>query len=516
MTDKRKDLIFMKSFQPIPYSNIPSDNSNLGKVYLVGAGPGDIGLLTLRGYQLLQEADLIVYDQLVGASIFSLIPPDTELISVGKYAGNHTMEQDKINQLLFTQAQAGKIVVRLKGGDPFLFGRGGEELELLKAHNIPFEIVPGITSALSVPAYAGIPVTHRDLSPSVHIITAHRKRGSQEEIPFSSLVALGDVTLVFLMGVGKLEPICRGLMEAGKPCDTPAAIIQNGTRSNQKTVCATLETLPFQAKKAQISTPGIIVVGAVCSLSTQFQWIKNRPLFSKRILVTRPQNKPSTFAQKLRRLGAEVLECPLTSIHTLSDFSDFYHHLSDYDLVIFTSTASVDAFFEDLIKTQTDLRTLSHLRFAVVGNGTKQALIRHGIFADFVPSIHTGAALGALLSQTSIKKAALFAPKGFIGDCEAMLKDYNIPHQVFAAYETLPLVPPDISFAEQDILTFTSANAVRAFSDAFLSNHRKILLSLPAICIGPKTKETADSYGYQTIMSKDSTFDSMIETILHL
>lgn len=499
----------------IPPSFEPQKKKS-GKVFLVGAGPGDLGLLTLRGYQLLQEADVVVYDQLVGTSVFSLIPPGTELISVGKYAGNHTMEQDKINQLLLMQAQLGKTVVRLKGGDPFLFGRGGEELELLTEHEIPFEIVPGITSALSVPAYAGIPVTHRDYSPSVHIITAHRKRGSQEEINFSSLVALGDVTLVFLMGVGKLETICQGLTDAGKSPDTPAAIVQNGTRSNQKTVCATLKTLPAEAKKMQIATPGIIIVGQVCSLSHRFHWIENRPLFKKRVIVTRPQNKPSSFAKKLRSQGAEVLECPLTSIHTLSDFSDFYHHLSDFDVIVFTSVAGVEAFFQDISQNNRDIRSFAGHSFAVVGTGTQKALKNHGILADFIPTIHTGAALGTLLADSGIKKAALFTPKGFVSDCEEALKQKHIPYTVFPAYETLPLPVPPVTFTPQDILTFTSANAVKYFSDAFLPDYKELLLRLPAVCIGPKTKKAADLYGYQTQMSQDASFDSMIDTIRHL
>ena len=242
-----------------------------GKVWLVGAGPSDPGLMTVKGKEVLKQAEVVVYDALIGMGILTMIPKDTERIHVGKRSGNHTMRQEEISQILVEKAKEGKRVVRLKGGDPFLFGRGGEEMELLKEHGISCEVVPGVTSAISVPAYNGIPITHRDFSSSLHIITAHKQEDKPLDIDFASLVKLKG-TLVFLMGVKALEDICAGLRNAGMAEDTPAAILQQGTTAKQRKVVATLATLKEEAQKESIQTPAIIVVGAVCSLAEKLSW----------------------------------------------------------------------------------------------------------------------------------------------------------------------------------------------------------------------------------------------------
>ena len=242
-----------------------------GKVWLVGAGPSDMGLLTLKAKSLIQNADVILYDSLVGAAILAMIPSGAKLIDVGKRAGHAVMKQEEINQTLLREAQSGKKVVRLKGGDPFLFGRGGEELELLAEHNIPFEVVPGVTSAFAVPAYAGIPVTHRDFCSSVHIITGHKKDRDKPEVDYDALVKL-DGTLIFLMGLGALGDICAGLIKAGMRPDMPAAVLEKGTRAGQRRALSTLERLPEQAARQAIKTPAVIIVGEVCSLSGKFSW----------------------------------------------------------------------------------------------------------------------------------------------------------------------------------------------------------------------------------------------------
>lgn len=248
-----------------------------GKVWLVGAGPGDSLLMTIKGRKVLEEADVVVYDSLVGDSILSTLPQEAQLINVGKRASNHTMAQDKINQLLLSLAQEGKKVVRLKGGDPFLFGRGGEELELLAENNIPYEVVPGVTSPLAVPAYNGIPVTHRDYTSSLHIITGHKKAGNEYDIDFQALVRTKG-TLVFLMGVHALKDICSGLLAGGMDPDMPAAILQKGTTAGQKRIVATVSTLAGEVERKGIETPAIIVVGRVCELADRFQWYENLPL----------------------------------------------------------------------------------------------------------------------------------------------------------------------------------------------------------------------------------------------
>ena len=256
-----------------------------GKVWLVGAGPGDIGLFTLKGMEILSQADVVVYDSLVGQGVLAKIPPSARLINVGKRADRHTMKQEQINQVLLEEAQKGYRVVRLKGGDPFLFGRGGEELELLTANGIPYEVVPGVTSSIAVPAYNGIPVTHRDFCSSVHIITGHRRAGREYDIDFQALVNTRG-TLVFLMGIAALNDICQGLLDAGMDPKMPAAVLQKGTTSDQKRVVATVATLKEEVERQGIETPAIIVVGRVCQLSEEFGWYERLPLAGWKVLVT--------------------------------------------------------------------------------------------------------------------------------------------------------------------------------------------------------------------------------------
>ena len=306
---------------------------NKGKVWLVGAGPGDIGLFTLKGLKVLENAEVVVYDSLVGQGVLSKIPESAELINVGKRASHHIMRQEDINQVLLEEALKGKRVVRLKGGDPFLFGRGGEELELLSENNIPYEIVPGVTSSIAVPAYNGIPVTHRDFCSSVHIITGHKRAGEAYNIDFGALVHT-EGTLVFLMGVAALPDICGGLMDAGMDPDMPAAILQKGTTAGQKRIVATVSTLEAEVKRRGIETPAIIVVGKVCTLADRFGWYENLPLAGWKVVVTRPKELVSKTAQLLREKGAEVLELPAirtvpledqTRLHKAMDHLEEYH-----------------------------------------------------------------------------------------------------------------------------------------------------------------------------------------------
>ena len=258
-----------------------------GKVWLVGAGPGDVGLFTLKGMETLQNAEVVVYDSLVGQGILSKIPESARCINVGKRAANHTMPQEQINRVLVEEAKKGYRVVRLKGGEPFFFGRGGEELEELIKEGIPYEVVPGVTSPISVPAYNGIPVTHRDYTSSLHIITGHKKQGEAYDIDFEALVRTKG-TLVFLMGVGALKDICTSLLNAGMDKDMPAAILQKGTTARQKRIVATVSTLEDEVKRQGIETPAIIVVGKVCALADEFAWYEKMPLSGYKVLVTRP------------------------------------------------------------------------------------------------------------------------------------------------------------------------------------------------------------------------------------
>lgn len=413
-----------------------------GKVWLVGAGPGDPGLFTIKGLEVLQNADAVVYDALIGDSVLTLIPGRAEKINVGKRAGNHRMTQEQINRTLLEQALAGKRVVRLKGGDPFLFGRGGEELELLVENNIPFEIVPGVTSAVAVPAYNGIPVTHRDFTSSVHIITGHRRAsgnphsvgraeasrnadtaetvtGSTDKsnesdglgIDYEALVRTKG-TLIFLMGLSTLPVIMQGLLKAGIDPETPAAVLEKGTTAGQRRVLATVSTLEAETDRAQIKAPAIIVVGEVCSLAESFVWAEKRPLAGKKILLTRPKELISGMAGRLRKLGAEVLEMP--AIETVpiepnpalekcfqkdtEDPSCTRAATGKTDWIIFTSPTGVRIFM-DWFLTEHDIRALAGIRFAVIGEGSAKKLRQYGVRPDFIPSVYDGETLGRELAE---------------------------------------------------------------------------------------------------------------------
>ena len=282
-----------------------TEKERKGKVWLAGAGPGDASLLTLKAARLIEKADVIVYDALISAETLSRIPENKEVIYVGKHAGDHPVPQEEINRILVREAEKGKQVLRLKGGDPFVFGRGGEELELLIREKIPFEIVPGVTSAAAVPAYAGIPVTHRDYASSFHVITGHARKGGRVDLDFPALVRLKG-TLVFLMGLSAMEFLLNGLTEAGMDPDTPAAVLENGTCAGQRRVTATVGTLKEASDRAGIKTPAIIVVGKVCALSSQMHWAEDRVLGGRQFLVTRPrQSSLSAQNPSVRTAGSE-------------------------------------------------------------------------------------------------------------------------------------------------------------------------------------------------------------------
>jgi len=306
----------------------------MGKIILVGAGPGNAGLLTLRGKQALEEADVVLYDRLVSGEILAMIPDRTIKLDVGKSSGKHVVPQDKINAMLLRFAMEGKQVVRLKGGDPYLFGRGAEELEAVFAakEKIPFEVVPGVTSAIAALAFAGIPVSHRDFSSSVHIITAHRKDGRPPEIDYQSLVKLGG-TLVFMMGLSTIDAITSGVLGAGLSAATPAALVENGTRSNQRSIISTVAEISKRSKAEQFSPPSILVIGNVCSLGEKLDWTRQLPLKGACIIVTRPK-KHSGLSEKLRDLGANVINYPCIRTVPLPILDVIFQKLPDYGWIV--------------------------------------------------------------------------------------------------------------------------------------------------------------------------------------
>ncbi len=497
---------------------------NTGKVWLVGAGPGDIGLFTLKGMETLKNAEVVVYDSLVGQGVLSKIPKTAKCINVGKRASHHTMPQEKINEILAQEAKKGLKVVRLKGGDPFLFGRGGEELELLAREGIPYEVVPGVTSPIAVPAYNGIPVTHRDFTSSLHIITGHKKQNQAYDIDFEALVRTKG-TLVFLMGVTAMGDILNALMKAGMEKDMPAAILQKGTTAGQKRIVATVSTLEEEVKRRGIETPAIIVVGKVCALAEEFAWYEKLPLAGYKVLVTRPKDLISSMAEKLRGLGAEVLELPAICTQPLEDQSALYQAfeaISSYQWIAFTSPTGVKVFFDEMKKQKLDTRCLGSVKVAAIGNGTQKALEEKGIFADLVPEVFDGEHLGKALCQVCEGKEKILIPRAKIGSRELtdqLKKKEGIQVDDIATYDTFYDKQDVINEMKEfeagniDCAVFTSASTVRGFEAA---THGLDYSKVRAACIGKQTKAAADALGMETYMSECARIDSLVQLVIEL
>ena len=491
-----------------------------GKVWLVGAGPGDIGLFTLKGEAVLQQADVVVYDSLVGEGVLARSPEHARLINVGKRASHHTMVQEDINKVLLEEAQKGNKVVRLKGGDPFLFGRGGEELELLSENGISYEIVPGVTSPISVPAYNGIPVTHRDFCSSLHIITGHKRAGQTYDIDFRALTQTKG-TLVFLMGIAALEDICKGLLNGGMDPDMPAAVLQKGTTAGQKRVVATVSTLNAEVDRQGIETPAIIVVGKVCSLADRFAWYEKLPLAGWKVLVTRPRQHISKTADLLRKKGAEVLELPSICTVPVEDNSRLYEafeKLAAYQWIIFTSPVGVEIFFDEMDRKEMDVRSLGQAKIAVIGEGTKKKLKEHHLLADFVPSVYDGETLGTEIAKELQGDEKILIPRAEAGNKKLteLLEQTGAKVDDIATYTTCyeksRLIDEKKEFetGSVDCVVFTSASTVKGFVEGTPGLD---YTSVKAACIGKQTKAAADAYGMQTRMAKKATIESLIELV---
>lgn len=494
-----------------------------GKVWLVGAGPSDPGLFTLKGKAVLEQAEVVVYDALAGQGVLSMIPPQAERIDVGKRSCHHTMVQEKINELLAEKALEGKRVVRLKGGDPFLFGRGGEELELLTRYGIPYEIVPGVTSALSVPAYQGIPVTHRDYCSSVHIITGHKRAGKSYDIDFEALVRTRG-TLVFLMGVSSLGDICRGLLDAGMDPGMPAALLIQGTSAHQQRIVAEVATLEEEVKRQGARTPAIIVVGEVCRLAEQFGWYEKQPLGGVKVLLTRPQERMGVTASKLRSLGAEVLEVPAIRTVKTEHNQKLYHALdtlADYGWIAFTSPAGARIFFEEMEAGKIDMRRLANIKIAVIGPGTGQELEKRGIYPDLMPDIYDGEHLGLALAEQCMSGERILIPRAAVGSKELTdaLEAKELAFDDIATYDTeyessrLVDIQKECAEGGIDYVVFTSASTVRGFAAAAnLADYTGIR----AVCIGKQTKAAADALGMHSWMSEKATIDSLVQRLVEV
>lgn len=489
-----------------------------GTVILVSAGPGDGGLLTLRGKRALDCADVVVYDRLVGTEVMELIPDHAEKINVGKTSGHHPIPQQEINRILCEQAMQGKNVVRLKGGDSYLFGRGGEECEALIAQGIDFEVVPGVTSAIAAPAYAGIPVTHRDFASSVHIITGHKKKDGALGLDYEALVRVGG-TLVFLMSVTSAPDILRGLVQAGMSGDTPAAMVENGTRPQQKKLVSTVAQLI--QNRGDIKSPAILIVGKVCTLSEELDWYSKRPLHGVRIVVTRPKARAGTLTARLRALGAEVVSYPCICTERIvpnPSVEAALYDLSAYQWLVLTSPAGADALFDALFACGLDARALAQLKIAVIGKGTASQLRKYGIHADFMPQHYDSEHLAAglcLLAKSGERMLLLRAEKASAALTEA-LQANDIDYEDIPLYRTIYQSDCSAELEQRlredsvDYVTFTSASTVHAFRKSL---PQADLSRITGVCIGAQTEAAAKQYGIATILAKNADITSMIEAI---
>ena len=497
-----------------------------GTVFLVGAGPGDPRLLTVGAMECMKRAEVVVYDHLADESILSYAPADAELIYVGKQSCKHTMRQEDINVLLADKAAEGKTVVRLKGGDPFVFGRGGEEALLLLERGIPFEILPGVTSAVSVPAYAGIPVTHRGVAVSFAVVTGHEDPTKAHSNIRWEHLATGVDTLVFLMGVANIPVITKKLIEHGRPADTPAAFIRWGTHPEQETYVTTVGEAAETVVRAGIRPPAIFIVGDVVKLRDKLRWFDRpatRPLFGKRILVTRARAQASALTEKLTALGAACIEAPVIRIAPPADgyaaLDGAIAELNAYQWLIFTSVNGVEHFFARLHAAGKDTRALGYARVAAIGAATSAALRAFGIRADLVPPEFRAEAVAEELRPLLPPRARILLPRA--QEARDVLPDTLRAHgaivDVVAAYETVPeiedaAIAQGLASGEIDMVTFTSSSTVKNLVK-MLGNITP-LQQVKIACIGPVTADTARSFALEPdIVAKEYTIDGLVRSI---
>jgi uroporphyrinogen III methyltransferase/synthase len=482
-------------------------NKIKGCVYLVGAGPGDPGLVTVRGRELIQQADVIVYDYLVSPRLLQLARAEAELIYVGKQAARHSLPQEQINQLLIDKAREKQTIVRLKGGDPYVFGRGGEEaLELVEA-GIAFEVVPGVTAGVAACAYAGIPVTHRDFASDFALITGHEDAGrtGPSQIDWASL-GCWKGTLVFYMGVKNLPVICGKLQEHGMSAEMPAALIRYGTTAQQRTLVGTVSTLSDLAVKHNITPPAVIVIGKVVSLREKLKWFEGRPLFGKRIVVTRSRDQASELVDRLNRLGGEVLEFPTIRIEPPLDIQPIQNaikQLQKYNWIIFTSVNGVESFFEQLHTANRDARCFSSAKVCAIGPATAGRLQKFGITADLIPPRFVAESIVETLSEIDdLAGKRILLARGDIaraGLPQSLKKlgaavDEIIAYRTIADDSSTDGITDAIKQDSIDWITFTSSSTVRNFFkriDAKLLSGKKLRLA----SIGPITSDTIKEVG---------------------
>ena len=496
-----------------------------GKVYLVGAGPGDYKLITLKALECIRKSDVIVYDRLANIEYLKEAKDNCEFINVGKASSNHILPQDDINRLIADKALEGKIVTRLKGGDPYVFGRGGEEAELLRDENIDFEVVPGITSPIGGLCYAGIPITHRDHASSFHVITGHPRKDGKEtkEINWNALANLKG-TLVFLMGIANLKNISENLIKEGKDKNTPVAFISWATRSNQRVVTATLENAYEVALKENVKPPTLIVVGTVVNLREKLNFFEEKPLFGKNIVVTRCRTQSSALAEKISDMGGNPIEVPTIKIQKVEDNKELeaeINRIKDYTYIIFSSKNAVDIFFEKLNDMGYDTRALYNSKICAVGVETAKAIKSRGIITDIVPEKYVAEGLYEELKDIINENDKILIPRAknardFLVNklSEKCYIKEVITYESVIDNDKKNLALEVIEDENIDYITFSSSSTVKNFITLIGEENLEKLENKKIISIGPITSKTIEDFGLKVYKEAEvATIDSMIDSI---
>ncbi len=503
-------------------------NNETGKVFLVGAGPGDPGLITVKGADCIARADVVVYDYLASPTLLAHANPDAEMIYVGKKGGDHTLPQDGINALIVEKAKQGNVVARLKGGDPFIFGRGGEEAEVLIAAGIPFEVVPGVTAAIGASAYAGIPLTHRDYTSDVAFVTGHEDPTKAESSVNWKALATGIGTLVFFMGVKNLPAIAANLVANGRSADTPAAVIRWGTTPKQKTVTATLGTIVEETRRAGIKAPAIIIVGGVVNLRKTMQWFEKRPLMGRRIVVTRAREQASGLVQRLTEYGAECIQCPTIQVGPPPDWAGLdraIETIDQYSWIVFTSVNGVDYFFRRLFENGLDVRALGHIKTAAIGPATADRLRTWGLKSDIIPESYRAESVVEAFSATPVKGSRILLPRAMEARSVLPVELTRMGAMVdeVTAYETRQAENSAADLIARltertiDMVTFTSSSTVKNFHRLLPPDRvDQLMKGVSVASIGPITSQTARDLGFSVTIEADTyTVPGLIQAILN-
>ncbi|MGE4298790.1 MAG: uroporphyrinogen-III C-methyltransferase [Desulfovibrionaceae bacterium] len=495
------------------------------KVYLLGAGPGDPGLLTLKAKHILETADVVVYDYLANASFLNFCRDDAEIIYVGKKGGDHTLPQDQINALLVAKAKEGKTIARLKGGDPYMFGRGAEEAEELLADGVPFEVVPGVTSAIAGPAYAGIPLTHRKYASSVSFITGHEDPTKPDTAHNWEALASGTSTLVFFMGMKNLPMIAENLMKHGMPGTTPVGLVRWGTTCRHRSHVGQLATIADDAERLDFSAPSLIVVGDVCVLRETLNWYEQRPLLGKGVVVTRAREQASGLTERLDELGACSVQFPTITIKPLADYAPVHaaiDGLADYDWLVFTSINGVKHFWLQLEAKGKDTRALGGCKVAAIGPATAEALAARGVRPDFVPAKYVAEGVVAGMLELGVKGAKVLIPRA--KEAREVLPDElrkaGAAVDILPVYETVLAeertaeVLDMLRKGEIHYITFASSSTVDNFFTLIAPEEVRKATGVKLACIGPVTAKTLEKHGFTPdIQPADFTIPALVDAL---